>query len=99
DRVLVMYAGRVVESAPAEALFERPLHPYTEGLLASIPRIDGPITRLQAITGMVPAPHAMPPGCRFAPRCPYAQAACDERIPATLRVEGHDVACSRHSGY
>jgi oligopeptide/dipeptide ABC transporter ATP-binding protein len=99
DRVLVMYAGRVVEAARAEALFERPLHPYTEGLLASIPRIDGPIARLQAITGMVPAPHAMPPGCRFAPRCPYAQAACDERIPATLRVEGHDVACIRHSGY
>jgi oligopeptide/dipeptide ABC transporter ATP-binding protein len=99
DRVLVMYAGRVVESAAAEPLFERPLHPYTEGLLASIPRLDGPIVRLQAISGMVPAPYAMPPGCRFAPRCPHAQPACEERIPETLRVEGRDVACIRHSGY
>jgi oligopeptide/dipeptide ABC transporter ATP-binding protein len=99
DRVLVMYAGRVVESAPAEPLFERPLHPYTEGLLASIPRLDGPIARLQAITGMVPPPYAMPPGCRFAPRCPYAQPACEERLPETLHVEGRDVACIRHSGY
>ena len=87
DRVLVMYAGRVVEASRAEALFERPLHPYTEGLLASIPRLDGPIARLQAITGTVPPPHAMPPGCRFAPRCPYAQPACDERAVACIRAD------------
>lgn len=99
DRVMVMYAGRVVERAPAELLFERPLHPYTEGLLASIPRLDGPIVRLQAISGSVPPPYAMPPGCRFAPRCPHVRDACNERLPETLRIGASAVACIRDSGY
>ncbi|MBL8838882.1 MAG: ABC transporter ATP-binding protein [Alphaproteobacteria bacterium] len=100
DRVMVMYAGRVVENAPAAALFATPRHPYAEGLLASIPRLDGPIQRLNAITGMVPSPHAMPPGCRFAPRCPHARDACAERIPATTDLGGgRSVACIRETGY
>ncbi len=74
DRVLVMYAGQVVESAPTPELFARPLHPYTEGLLASVPRLDTPHPRrrLHSIPGQVPAATAWPAGCRFHPRCPYA---------------------------
>jgi phosphonate C-P lyase system protein PhnK len=95
-RVLVMYAGRVVETAPAEALFARPVHPYTEGLLASIPRLEGPIARLDAIPGQVPPPDAMPPGCRFAPRCRYAEAACAAAPPALApRGPGRAAACIR----
>ena len=100
DRVMVMYAGRVVETAPAATLFASPRHPYTEGLLASIPRLDGPIARLNAISGMVPSPHAMPPGCRFAPRCPHARPACDERLPATMALAAdHRAACIRLTDY
>jgi len=85
-RVMVMYAGRVVETAPAEAIFKRPFHPYTEGLLASIPRLAGPIERLDAIPGQVPPPEAMPAGCRFAPRCRYVVPACRTAIPPSWRV-------------
>jgi phosphonate C-P lyase system protein PhnK len=95
-RVLVMYAGRVVETAPADALFARPVHPYTEGLLASIPRLEGPIARLDAIPGQVPPPDAMPPGCRFAPRCRYTQPACAAAPPALApRGPGREAACIR----
>jgi phosphonate C-P lyase system protein PhnK len=80
-RVMVMYAGRVVETAPAAEIFARPFHPYTEGLLASIPRLEGPIERLDAIPGQVPPPEAMPAGCRFAPRCRYAVDACRTASP------------------
>ena len=73
DRVAVMYAGRMVEQAPVRSLFERPAHPYTEGLLASIPQLDDHAQRLQAIEGSVPSPDSLPPGCYFAPRCPYAK--------------------------
>jgi oligopeptide/dipeptide ABC transporter ATP-binding protein len=100
DRVLVMYAGRVVETAPAAQLFAEPLHPYAEGLLASIPRLEGAIDRLSAIPGAVPPPHAMPPGCRFAPRCSYAQAACRAGVPPLQGVRpDREAACIRHSGY
>ncbi|MEY4679517.1 MAG: ABC transporter ATP-binding protein [Alphaproteobacteria bacterium] len=95
-RVLVMYAGRVVETSPAAEVFERPLHPYTEGLLASIPRLEGPIERLDAIPGQVPAPDAMPAGCRFAPRCRYAEPACAASPPPLApRGEGRAAACIR----
>src|SRR5207245_11122385 len=76
DRVVVMYAGRVVETATTEALFEHPTHPYTEGLLAAVPRIDAPRARLPAIPGQVPAATAWPPGRRFTPRCPFAWGNC-----------------------
>ncbi|MFN9958416.1 MAG: oligopeptide/dipeptide ABC transporter ATP-binding protein, partial [bacterium] len=91
-----MYAGRVVETAPAEAIFKRPFHPYTEGLLASIPRLEGPIERLDAIPGQVPTPDAMPAGCRFAPRCRYAEPACAASPPPLApRGEGRAAACIR----
>ncbi|HEX6922258.1 MAG TPA: ABC transporter ATP-binding protein [Bacillales bacterium] len=70
ERVIVMYAGEVVEEAPIDELFEDPYHPYTNGLIASVPTLDGEIERLNSIPGNVPAPDDLPKGCRFAPRCP-----------------------------
>ena len=93
-RVCVMYAGRVVEDAGADALFANPIHPYTQGLLAALPRIDGPRRRLHAIPGTVPHPGAMPPGCAFAPRCPRYIGACDAAVPP-LSGFGHRHACIR----
>jgi oligopeptide/dipeptide ABC transporter ATP-binding protein len=84
DRVVVMYAGRVVETAPTIELFDRPSHPYTEGLLAAVPRIDAPRARLEAIPGQVPAATAWPRGCRFHPRCPYAWDKCVAEEPSLL---------------
>src|SRR3546814_2070826 len=72
ERVMVMYAGRIVEEAGTEGLFDRPLHPYTEGLMRSIPHIDEDVDRLQTIEGLVPSPGEWPEGCRFHPRCPHA---------------------------
>ena len=95
DRVVVMYAGRVVETASTDALFERPTHPYTEGLLAAVPRIDAPRTRLHAIPGQVPAATAWPSGCRFHPRCPYAWDKCAAQEPPLLETgtPGHTARC------
>ena len=84
DRVLVMYAGEVVETAPTVELYARPKHPYTEGLLASIPRLDTPRGRLKSIPGQVPAATAWPGGCRFHPRCPYAWDRCATEAPPLL---------------
>jgi peptide/nickel transport system ATP-binding protein/oligopeptide transport system ATP-binding protein len=96
DEVAVMYAGRVVERAPASALFEDPQHPYTLGLLGSIPRLDEERERLLAITGAVPPPFALPKGCRFNPRCPFAEEVCRAEVPALREViAGHQVACRR----
>jgi oligopeptide/dipeptide ABC transporter ATP-binding protein len=94
DRVVVMYAGRVVETAATERLFEQPTHPYTEGLLAAVPRIDAPRARLHAIPGQVPAATAWPSGCRFRPRCPYAWEKCLEE-PGLLEAgaPGHTARC------
>jgi peptide/nickel transport system ATP-binding protein len=94
EEVAVMYAGRIVEQAPAAQIFARPTHPYTQGLLAALPPIDGPKHRLAAIPGGVPEPWAMPPGCAFAPRCPQAVPACGARMPAPVAVgAGHSAAC------
>jgi peptide/nickel transport system ATP-binding protein len=96
DRVLVMYAGRVVEQAPAPALFDAPAHPYACGLLAALPPLEGPRERLVAIPGQVPDPARMPPGCAFAPRCPQAGADCDAGVPPAHVLEpGRAVACLR----
>ena len=88
DRVVVMYAGRVVETASTTALFDRPTHPYTEGLMAAVPRIDAPRSRLHAIPGQVPAATAWPAGCRFHPRCPYAWDKCVAEEPPLLDTGG-----------
>jgi oligopeptide/dipeptide ABC transporter ATP-binding protein len=97
DRVLVMYAGKIVERAAVDDLFEKPAHPYTRGLLDSIPAIDEARTRLRTIPGMLPSPAALPPGCRFAPRCAWQIAACNAAVPPLDPAEGpgHDAACIR----
>ena len=81
DRVAVMYAGQIVEEAPAAELLRRPRHPYTQALLRSVPEIGRPTDRLAAIPGQVPSPGQWPAGCRFAPRCPQVQAACLTAAP------------------
>ncbi len=97
QRVVVMYAGKVVEEAPVQALFGAPRHPYTQGLIRSIPRIDTAAVekrRLEAIAGVVPRLVDPAPGCRFAPRCPHARAECTASTPALREVApGHKVAC------
>jgi len=97
QRVMVMYAGKVVEEAPVKEMFKEPLHPYTQGLLRSIPRIDLAATkkqRLEAIPGVVPSLLDVPPGCRFAPRCQFVKPMYTEKEPALKEVKpGHKVAC------
>jgi peptide/nickel transport system ATP-binding protein len=97
QRVAVMYAGKVVEEAPVAQLFASPLHPYTQGLIRSIPRVDTAATqkkRLEAIGGVVPSLLEPAPGCRFAPRCKYARAVCTAETPPLREVRpGHKVAC------
>ena len=87
DRVAVMYAGQIVELAPARELLRRPLHPYTRALLASVPKLSGGAPRLSAIPGNVPRIGDFPPGCRFAPRCPIAKPECSNAIPELVEVE------------
>ena len=94
DRVVVMYAGRKVEEASVLDLFDRPRHPYTRALMASMPAMSTRAARLAEIPGMVPAPTARGRGCTFAPRCAFAEARCREAPPAFLVDErGHGVAC------
>ncbi len=96
DEVAVMYAGQIVERADVRTLFSDAQHPYTLGLLASIPRLDEDRARLETIEGMVPTPDAMPAGCRFAPRCAMAAARCLAETPPLSAIgEGHLVACWR----
>jgi oligopeptide/dipeptide ABC transporter ATP-binding protein len=94
QNVAVMYAGKIVERAPVEELFASPQHPYTQGLLGSIPSPDKLGRRLDVIRGVVPHPLNLPPGCTFAPRCPHRMDVCDTAFPA-LDPTGpnHDVAC------
>ncbi len=96
DRVAVMYAGRLVEEAPGTDLFGAARHPYTQGLLAALPALTGPRRRLTAIPGTVPEPGNLPAGCRFAPRCPVAEARCNS-VPPPSRSVGfrHVTACHR----
>jgi peptide/nickel transport system ATP-binding protein len=94
DRVAVMYAGQVVEAGPVREVLESPLHPYTRGLMECAPRLDSrPRTRLASIQGTVPPPHAFPAHCRFAERCPLADAACRAGPIPLLRLRGRQVRC------
>jgi len=96
QRVVVMYAGKVIEEAPVGELFRNPRHPYTQGLIRSIPRIDTAATRkakLEAIAGVVPSLLDPAPGCRFAPRCRFASAICAATPPLREVAPGHKVAC------
>jgi peptide/nickel transport system ATP-binding protein len=96
DEVAVMYAGEIVERAPVEALFGAPQHPYTIGLLGSIPRLDSRVEELAAIDGLVPNMAGLPPGCRFAPRCPFVREICMRAPPPMVPVgPSHGSRCIR----
>jgi len=97
DRVVVMYAGRVIETGTAIDLFDQPQHPYTEGLLTAMPQLGARGTRLASIPGRTPEPWAMPSGCRFSPRCSYSQDACAVEPAPLVRLEpsAHESACRR----
>ena len=94
DRVAVMYAGRIVETGPVRAIYHNPAHPYTHGLMGSIPRLDQKGERLNPIKGSPPNLMRIPPGCPFHPRCPYARAVCAEDLPPLYEVgHGQRSAC------
>ena len=96
DRVAVVYTGELVECAPAALLFQSPLHPYTQGLIAALPRLGQSADRLEAIEGMVPDAGNMPQGCHFHPRCKYATDRCrSEHPPLTAQPDGRQVRCFR----
>jgi oligopeptide/dipeptide ABC transporter ATP-binding protein len=98
DRVVVMYAGKVVEEGTAEQLYDRPTHPYTEGLMKSIPSLGEERERLYSIRGQVPTLESIPSGCRFAPRCDYAIEKCLEGEPELEAITSqHAVRCFLHS--
>ena len=95
DRVAVMYAGRFVETGPVDAIFSDPQHPYTLGLIGSLPSLGKREGRLATIAGSVPPPQRFPAGCRFATRCPFADARCASEVPPLVETgtPGHQVAC------
>ncbi len=97
DEVVVMYAGKIIERGDVETIFAHPTHPYTLGLLGSIPKLTEAQHRLQAIPGVVPNPAFMPEGCRFHPRCQYATDECKRKQPELTDLgSGHEVACLRY---
>jgi peptide/nickel transport system ATP-binding protein len=98
DDVMVMYAGEVVEHGPVDQLFHTPRHPYTQGLLRSLPRLDQDMDLLYTIEGTVPSAAEELPGCRFAARCPECRAVCREAKPPMLQLEGQRVRCHKYEG-
>jgi oligopeptide/dipeptide ABC transporter ATP-binding protein len=88
-----MYMGKIVESAPTRTIFKEPAHPYTVGLLNSIPKLGTRIDRLIPIEGTVPDITELPEGCSFRPRCPRAMSACEEEPPVVQVADGHEVRC------
>ena len=97
-KVAIMYAGRLVEYGPIVEIFRQPLHPYTEGLFNSIPRLDVDKKRLTPIPGLMPDPSKLPSGCSFAPRCPYAQEECKVITPSPSIVGSRHVECLMYEG-
>jgi oligopeptide/dipeptide ABC transporter ATP-binding protein len=96
DRVVVMYASQVVEEGPVDTIFREPRHPYTQGLLAAVPRLSGDQTRLEAIDGQVPAPADYPNGCHFADRCPHVMDICRQTDPGRTAIPaGGSVRCHK----
>jgi peptide/nickel transport system ATP-binding protein len=99
DRILIMYLGRIVESAPTEALFRAPNHPYTQALLAEVPRLDQRKRRFKPVTGEIPSPLAPPGGCHFHPRCPRAMERCRSEAPVLREIApGRLSACHLNDG-
>ena len=96
DYVLVMYAGMVMEYSGVSALFDRPLHPYTQGLIKALPRMEEKQEELYVIKGAVPSLYELPQGCRFWPRCPYATERCKTEMPPLYDLEGRKVRCFRY---
>ena len=98
DDVMVMYAGQVVEKASCDQIFDQPLHPYTDGLMKCIPKLDDDDTKeLSVIKGMVPSFDDMPAGCTFCPRCPEAREICRCKMPELVDVEGRKVRCFKYT--
>ena len=99
DRVVVMYAGRAIETGSVRDIFNHPSHPYTESLLNSVPKLEERVGRLYSIEGQPPLLWNLPPGCRFTPRCPYTEARCENEYPPSFPVaEGHTADCWRLEG-
>jgi oligopeptide/dipeptide ABC transporter ATP-binding protein len=99
DRVAVMYAGRIAEIADVRDLFNNPAHPYTEALMRSVPNVDEEVEYLYSIEGQPPALDNLPPGCTFAPRCPYLFDRCNEAFPDLISVgDGHSATCWKLAG-
>jgi oligopeptide/dipeptide ABC transporter ATP-binding protein len=97
DRVAVMYAGKIVETAETQNLFDSPAHPYTEALLNSVPDVSVEVKRLYAIVGQPPSIYNLPAGCPFAPRCPHVQDRCWQEFPPERQLaDGHTVSCWRY---
>ena len=97
DEVLIMYAGEIVEYAPKAQLFKNPLHPYTQGLIACVPKLGCDSDRLQTIEGTVPSFDDMPAGCTFWPRCPFAEAICKQKKPPLIDCGNRTVRCHRYT--
>ena len=98
DKVAVMYAGKIVEQGSVRDIFNNPSHPYTEALLASVPKLEEDVDRLYSIEGQPPTLHDLPQGCPFAPRCAYVMDRCREDYPTTIQVnDTHSAACWRLS--
>ena len=99
EKVAVVYAGEIVESGTADDIFNHTAHPYTEGLFDSLPRINSTARRLRPIKGLMPEPTNLPEGCKFCPRCPYAEEICQKKNPDfTETTPGHFVKCHKRKG-
>jgi oligopeptide/dipeptide ABC transporter ATP-binding protein len=97
DRIIVMYSGQIIEHAASKEIFKHPLHPYTEGLLDSLPRVDTTQRKLCPIKGTVPSMLNLPPGCRFENRCRYSKEVCRHAAPPLLKINAREVRCFKHT--